>query len=116
MLIAMIETRRAIDNLEEICGVDGLDAIFIGPDDLSQDLGVPGQLDHLTMLEATERIFATCKSQSVPVGISCHNPEMAAKRVAQGATWIPYQNDAAMVFNTIMPVVPELMKIGGRNG
>ena len=34
----------------------------------------------------------------------------------QGVTWIPYQNDAAMVFNTIMPVVPELMKIGGRKG
>ncbi len=115
MLIAMIETRQAIDNLEEICDVDGLDVIFIGPDDLSQDLGVPGQLDHPVLLEATEEIFAICKSKSVSVGISCHNPEMVTKRIAQGATWVPYQNDAAMVFNTIMPVVPELMKIGGRD-
>jgi 2-keto-3-deoxy-L-rhamnonate aldolase RhmA len=116
MLIAMIETRRAIDNLEQICDVDGLDVIFVGPDDLSQDLGVPGQLDHPIMVEATDEIFAICKSKGVAFGISCHNQEMAAKRIAQGVTWIPYQNDAAMVFNTIMPVVPELMKIGGRKG
>ncbi|WP_316980128.1 HpcH/HpaI aldolase family protein [Shumkonia mesophila] len=114
MLVAMIESQVGIDNLDAICKVPGVDAIFIGPDDLSQDLGIPGQLNHPKMIEATEKIFAICKANGVAYGTSCQNPEMAEKRVAQGARWLPYQNDAAMVFNTAKAAVPKLMEIGGR--
>lgn len=114
MLVAMIETQVGIDNLEAICKVDGLDAIFAGPDDLSQDLGIPGQLSHPKLAEAIDHVFSTCKASGVAYGISCPNLEMAGKRVAQGATWLPYQNDAAMVFNAASAAVPKLMEIGGR--
>lgn len=114
MLVAMMETRTGIDNLDAICKVDGLDAVFVGPDDLSQDLGVPGQLGHPKLAEAVETVFSVCKANGVAYGISCANLEMAEKRVAQGATWLPYQNDAAMVYNAASAAVPKLMEIGGR--
>ena len=114
MLVAMVETQVSIDNLDAICKVDGLDAVFIGPDDLSQDLGIPGQLSHPKMVEATEKIFSICKANGVAFGSSVQNFEMAEKRVAQGATWMPYQNDAAMVFNAASTAAPKLMEIGGR--
>lgn len=114
MLVAMMESQIGIDNLDAICKVEGLDAIFVGPDDLSQDLGVPGQLSHPKLTEAIEQIFSVCKANGMRYGISCPNFEMAEKRVAQGATWLPYQNDAAMVFNAANAAVPRLMKIAGR--
>lgn len=112
--IIMIESQIGIDNLDVICKVEGVDAVMVGPDDLSQDLGVPGQLTHPKVTEAVERIFAICKANGVPYGMSCHNAEMAEKLVARGATWLPYSNDAAMVFNAATGIVPQLMKIGGR--
>lgn len=114
MTVAMIETRKAIDNLEAILGVEGLDCIMIGPDDLSQDLGVPGELQAPVLLEAYEEIFGRCRKHGVPYGLSAQTPEMAAKWVEKGCTWIPYQNDAAMVLNTARAAVPKLREIGGR--
>ena len=44
LTVVMIESRKGIENLDSICRVDGVDAVMVGPDDLSQDLGVPGQM------------------------------------------------------------------------
>jgi len=112
--VAMVETRRSIDNLDEILQVPGLDAIMIGPDDLSQDLGVPGDMQAKVLLEAYEEVFAVCRKHKVPFGLSAQTPEMAEKWVSKGATWIPYQNDAAMVFNTARAAVPKLLEIAKR--
>ncbi|MEQ8965847.1 MAG: aldolase/citrate lyase family protein [Azospirillaceae bacterium] len=112
--VVMIESRRAIDALDDILAVEGVDAIMIGPDDLSQDLGVPGEMQSPVLLEAYEEIFAACRKAGVPYGLSCHSPDLARKWVDKGATWLPYSNDAAMVLNAARAVVPELMAIGGR--
>lgn len=114
LTIAMVETRKSIDNLDEILGVAGLDGIMIGPDDLSQDLGVPGDLQARILHEAYEEIFALCAKHGVPYGLSAQSPEMAAGWIEKGCSWIPYQNDATMVFNTARAAVPLLHKVGGR--
>lgn len=115
LLVIMVETQRSIDNLEEILAVKGVDAVMIGPDDLSQDLGIPGELQHPTLLQAYERVFEICRRHGVPFGLSAQSPEMAKTWVEKGARWIPYQNDAAMVYNAARAAVPKLMEIGGRN-
>lgn len=114
LTVAMVETRKSIDNLDDILRVEGLDCIMIGPDDLSQDLGVPGDMQSPLLNEAYEEIFALCARHGVPCGLSAQSPEMAATWIAKGCMWIPYQNDAAMVFNTARAAVPQLHKIGGR--
>lgn len=114
LLIAMVETRTAIDNLDAICTVEGLDCVMVGPDDLSQDLGVPGEMTSPVLAEAMDEIFAICARHDMPYGVSAQSPEMAAKWIEKGVRFIPYQNDAAMVFNTAKAAVPQLMKIGGR--
>ena len=113
MTVIMVESRAAIDALPEILKVPGVDAVMIGPDDLSQDLGVPGDMQASVLLEAYEEIFAACRTAGIPYGLSCQSPELAAKWIAKGATWLPYQNDAAMVLNAARAAVPALMKAGG---
>ncbi|MCH7487900.1 MAG: aldolase [Proteobacteria bacterium] len=115
MSVVLVETQKSIDNLDAICKVDGVDAVMIGPDDLSQDLGVPGEMGNPKLLEAFDVIFDICKANGVPYGLSCHTTDMARKWVEKGCTWLPYSNDAAMVMNAIRVAVPELMKIGGRS-
>jgi 2-keto-3-deoxy-L-rhamnonate aldolase RhmA len=114
LTVAMVETRKAIDNLQSILAVEGVDCVMVGPDDLSQDLGIPGAMQHPKLMEAFEEIFEACRQRGVPFGLSCHSPELAEKWFAKGATWLPYQNDAAMVLNAARAIVPKLMAIGGR--
>jgi len=114
LTVVMIESRKGIENLDSICKVEGVDAIMVGPDDLSQDLGVPGEMTHPKLVEAIDKIFSIAKTNNVAYGLSCHSPEQAQARVAAGCTCLPYSNDAAMILNTSRDIVPKLMEIGGR--
>jgi len=114
LTVAMIETPAGLDNLEAICGVDGLDGIMVGPDDLSQALGVPGELAHPLVVEAIERVVATCTRLAVPWGFSCQDVATAERWIARGIRWVPYMNDAAILFNTLSTAATELKKRSGR--
>jgi hypothetical protein len=71
---------RAIENLEEILAVPGIDAIFVGPLDLSINLGVPGQLDAPIVRQAMGRVAATCIAHGMPVGTVMVTPEALGER------------------------------------
>lgn len=69
LVVLMIEDVHAIANLSEMLGsVPGIGLILIGEGDLSQELGVPRQYDHPSVVEAMTQIVATCKQHNVPVG------------------------------------------------
>lgn len=69
ILIANIESVPAIENLHDICSVPGLDAVLIGPHDLSCSLGIPEQYDHPRFDEAVRTIFRIAREHSVGAGI-----------------------------------------------
>ena len=69
ILIANIESVPAIENLEAICSVPGLDAVLIGPHDLSCSLGIPEKYDHPRFDAAVRRIFEIARSKGVGAGI-----------------------------------------------
>jgi 2-keto-3-deoxy-L-rhamnonate aldolase RhmA len=61
-LMIQIETREAADRIDELCAVPGLDAIFIGPADLSASLGVPGETSHALVHETAARVIRSAKA------------------------------------------------------
>jgi 2-keto-3-deoxy-L-rhamnonate aldolase RhmA len=69
ILIANIESVPAIENLHEICSVQGLDAVLIGPHDLSCSLGIPEQYTHPRFDEAVRTIFRIAREHGVGAGI-----------------------------------------------
>lgn len=71
MLIVQIESREAVGKVEEILGVEGVDAYFIGPADLSASLGVTGGLRSPEVVRAVEKIASVGEAQGVPGGIYC---------------------------------------------
>ncbi|MEK6594010.1 MAG: aldolase/citrate lyase family protein [Pseudomonadota bacterium] len=69
LLILMIESKAALDNIEEIAAVPGVDVIHIGTNDLSTDLGHPGELTHPDVLAAIARVAKACKAHGKFAGV-----------------------------------------------
>jgi 4-hydroxy-2-oxoheptanedioate aldolase len=83
--IPQIETTAAVDNLDEILSVEGVDAVYIGPMDLSISLGLPPQMDSdvPAYAEARQRILEACQRHNVAAGIHA-SVSSAPKRAAEG--------------------------------
>jgi len=96
---AMIETRQGLDNLEEILAVDGVDAIYIGPSDLSLALGCKPAFDDVEppVVEAIDHILAKCKERGVIAGIHNGTPEYAFRRVEKGFQFVTVSSDARLM-------------------
>ena len=96
---AMIETAKALDNLDDILSVEGLDAIYIGPSDLSLALGCNPTFDDLDpkAAEAVDHILARAKTHGVVAGIHNGTPEGALKRVAKGFQFVTVGSDARLM-------------------
>lgn len=72
LLIAVqIETEKAINNLEDICSVDGIDVVYIGPADLSMSLGIYEQFNHPKFIKSLETVLDKAKAAGVTPGIHC---------------------------------------------
>lgn len=98
LIIIHIETAEAVDCLPEIVAVDGLDVIFIGPTDLSQSYGVPGQPGHPSVQAAMGRILDTVKNsgKNLAVGVMVTNAEAAQQWRDRGAQYITITMDGVM--------------------
>jgi 2-dehydro-3-deoxyglucarate aldolase len=108
LLVAMIEHSRAADNLEEILAVDGLDAILIGPYDLSASMGVTAQFDSSTFIATLERIRTLCVKANIPCGVHVVIPDTESLKIKlkEGYLFIAYSIDA--VFLNIATKSPKL--------
>ena len=96
---AMIETAAALDRLDDILSVKGLDAIYIGPSDLSLSLGCRPVLDDLDpkAQAAVEHILARARAHGVVAGIHNGTPETALRRVAAGFQFVTVSSDARLM-------------------
>jgi 2-keto-3-deoxy-L-rhamnonate aldolase RhmA len=75
LVIVMIETKQAVENIEEIVAVPGIDGILIGPYDLSGSYGIPGQVDSPVMREAGKKVIKACIKSSKAAGLHIVNPD-----------------------------------------
>lgn len=96
---AMIETAKALDNLDDILSVEGLDAIYIGPSDLSIALGCKPTFDDVDpkAAEAIDHILDRAKAHGVVAGIHNGAPEAALKRIAKGFQFVTISSDARLM-------------------
>lgn len=84
LLIVQIETRGAIENIEEIAATPGVDVTLIGPNDLSIALGVPDQQDHPTMQAAIQKMIDACQRHGVFPAIHINDLKLAVRWAKQG--------------------------------
>ena len=96
---AMIETAQALDKLDDILSVEGLDAIYIGPSDLSLALGCRPVFDDVDppVAQAIDHIVARAKAHGVVAGIHNGVPEVAKARIAKGFRFVTLGSDARLL-------------------
>lgn len=89
MLIPMIETPAAVELAEEILAIDGVDGILIGSNDLTTDMGIPGQYDDPRYQDAVTKIVLAGKKAGKPIGIGgiSGRTDLLEKWFAMGASW-----------------------------
>jgi 4-hydroxy-2-oxoheptanedioate aldolase len=102
LCIPMIETKQALENVDEILGTSGVDACYVGPADLSVSLGLPPRQDHDggPFTEALETVVAACKRHGVVPGVHAGTTATALKRIAQGFRFIEMCADAESLART----------------
>ena len=95
--IMQIETTGAIDNLEAICAVPGVDGIFLGPGDLSASMGLTGEVSHPKVEEVIADVARRCRALGKPCGILAGNPELVKRYVAMGYDFAALASDMGMM-------------------
>ena len=108
MIIAHIEGVEGINNLNEILSVSGIDVIFIGPYDLSQSLGIPGEVNHPLVTEKMKEVVLKCKQNKVAVGTFADDVETAKSWVSLGVQYMSFSVDVGILYEASENIIRKL--------
>ncbi len=117
LLIVQIEHIDAVNNIEEILSVAGIDGTFIGPYDLSLSLGIPGQLSHPLVKEAKAKVLKSALAKGLAAGIHIVQPATAAEEyreaVEAGYTFIAVGADNLFIRDGAKNLYDSIQKLKG---
>ena len=99
LVLPMIETQKAIDNIEAILDVPGIDGIYVGPSDLSFSLGLTPKLDveDEKVLKIYERLIKECNKRKIAPGIHCGTAAYAVRAIKMGFRLTTIANDSGLM-------------------
>ena len=118
IVMPMIETAEALKNLDEILSVPGVDAVYVGPSDLSLALGFRPRLDQTDppVVEAQQKIVAACKRHGVIAGIHNATPQYALKMIEAGYQFVTLASDSRFLAARAAEEVAAVRKSGVKAG
>ena len=93
LLIAQVETEKGVENVEAIAAVEGIDVLWIGHNDLTNSLGIPGQFEHARYREAVARVLDAAGRHSRAAGFMATGIEQGRALLAQGFRVMAYGGD-----------------------
>lgn len=108
IIILQLEGAEAIGNLDKILEVKGIDIIFIGPYDLAQSLGVPGQINHPRVESSMKEIVGKCLQKDIVVGTFVDTVENALKWKKLGIKYLSYSVDVGIFYEQCNTIVDQL--------
>jgi 4-hydroxy-2-oxoheptanedioate aldolase len=95
--VVQVESASAVEHVDQIAAIDGVDVLFVGPQDLSHNLGVPGDLQAPTYLVAVERVRAAAARHGKASGLLVRDGATAAARQADGWTFVAIGSDTTLL-------------------
>lgn len=108
LIVVQIETEEAVDRVDSIVSVEGVDAVMIGPFDLSQSMGIPGQTRDPRVQEAFQAVIESCNRHGVAPGVHLTDLEDARKWVSQGMRFVTFQYDSQYLLKAFKETVSRL--------
>jgi len=112
VVIVIVEEAEAVNSIDEIAAVEGIDVIYIGTSDLSYSLGHGGELEHPAVQEAVGKILAAAKRHNVPVGLPARSPEQMKTHIEQGFTVFQAPADLSLLLAGARAYLAPLGKSG----
>ncbi len=110
LIVAQIETREAIENVDSILSVEGIDVGLIGPNDLSISLGIPDQMGSEILTKAIDKVVEMAKKKGKATGIHIANIEALRKWRSKGMTVLAYSTDIGFMYNASKSSLEELKR------
>jgi 2-keto-3-deoxy-L-rhamnonate aldolase RhmA len=107
-VIVQLETREAVNRLEEIAAVEGVDALFLGPADLSGSMGHVGQLTHPAVMELMSQAVRRCKAVGKPVGTVGGSADVVTQYRAMGFDYLAIGSDLGLMMRACQGAVSAL--------
>jgi len=98
LVVAMMETPRAIENAEQIAAVPGIDVLLMGTNDLCLEMDIPGQLEHERVVAAMDSVLTACKKHGKWPGLGgVYNKELMKRYIGRGMRFILCGNDLSLL-------------------
>jgi 2-keto-3-deoxy-L-rhamnonate aldolase RhmA len=110
VFIPMIESVAGVENLDAICSIPGVHAVFVGPNDLTVNMGIPNEYDHKDLIAMLKRIIDTADKHHVAAGCWFGKTDQAVRTIRQGARLVVYANDSSMMKDAMALAFGELKK------
>ena len=110
LIIAQIETQEAVENVDSILSVEGIDVGLIGPNDLSISLGIPDQMGSEMIIRAIDKVVVTAKKKGKASGIHIGNIEAIRRWRTKGMTVLAYSTDISFIYNASKSSLEELKR------
>jgi 2-keto-3-deoxy-L-rhamnonate aldolase RhmA len=110
LIVAQIETPEAIENIDSILEVEGIDVGLIGPNDLSCSMGIPDQMGSEILTKAVDKVVESAKKKGKASGIHIGNIEALKKWRAKGMRVLAYSTDIAFMYNASKSNLEELKR------
>ena len=108
-----IESVTAAENLEEILKIDGIDAIFVGPNDMSITMGIPDQYDHPDFEEMLRFVIRTSAARNIPVAVHLQSVELSTKWIREGVRFVLHKTDVGALHEGFRRDFDLLRQAGG---
>jgi 2-keto-3-deoxy-L-rhamnonate aldolase RhmA len=99
LMVPMIETKEALDCVEQIAALPGVDALFIGPYDLTLSLGIVEQFDNPIFWNAVDRVIKAAEKAGVAAGLQTRDMSLLLEARRRGARFLLYSSDSGILFD-----------------
>jgi 2-keto-3-deoxy-L-rhamnonate aldolase RhmA len=110
VFIPMIETPTGVENLDAICSIPGVHAVFVGPNDMTTTMGIPNEYDHKDLIAMIKRVIDIADRHHVAAGCWFGKVEQMVRTIRQGARLVVYSNESSMLRDAMNLVFGELKK------
>ncbi|MCK6682155.1 MAG: aldolase/citrate lyase family protein [Thermoanaerobaculia bacterium] len=113
LLVLQIEGKDGLEQVDSITDVRGIDVLFVGPYDLSQSIGLTGQIWHPRVLEAIEHVLDTCRRKGIETGVFTDTPEGLAHWKERSVRYIAYRVETEILLSSFKGAAEEARRALG---
>lgn len=108
LFIPMIESVKGVENLDAICSIPGIDALFVGPNDLTTNMGIPNEYDHPDLIAMLQRIIDAGDRRHIAAGCWFGKVDQAIRTIRLGARLVVFSNDGSLLQSAITSAFSQL--------